>query len=184
LKKGQTIDLAGNDLTIGSLTALKGAQVIDSVGGGKLIVEKSNLLLQKDNGYLPIEVDGGYTFSEVKLVNHMLVDDNKDNTLVYVARPSLGADNNATYLRNGASDNGLTIIFRLSWTNSNDATVSMDVQCSDEDIRDIYAQGSTLAFRLTATGADRVDGLKVATIIRSNTGVVVESEALNYTGAN
>ena len=123
-----------------------------------------------------------YTF-DTYCGNHMLVDD-KDNTLVYVARPSLGVANNATYLRNGASDNGLTIIFRLSWTNSNGATVSMDVQCSDEDIRDIYAQGSTLAFWLTATGADRVDGLTVATIVRSNTGVVVKSEALNYTGAN
>ncbi|MBE6986697.1 MAG: hypothetical protein E7433_04645 [Ruminococcaceae bacterium] len=183
LKKGQTIDLAGNNLTIGCLSALKGAKVIDSVGGGKLIVEKSNLLLQKDNGYLPIEVDGGYVFSKVKLTNHMLVDDNKDNTLGYAVRPSLGVANNAAYLMDGAADNGLSIILRLSWTNSNGTTTTMDVPCSEEKIKEVYAQGSKLAFVLTAAGADKVSNLKVATVVCSNTGVVVESEALDYTGS-
>jgi len=176
LKSGKTLDLAGYTLTVDSLTALKGANIVDTVGGGLLVVDKEDLLLQKTNSYLPVKVDGGYAFVSV-LNQHEETNDEVANTLVYSSRPSLGAD----YLADGAADNGLSVIFRLTWTNaSNGTTTTMDVPCSEETIKQVYTQSGN-AFELIVTGVDAVENLKVATVVCSDTGVAVVGEALAYT---
>lgn len=180
LKTGKTLDLAGYTLTVDSLSAMPGAKVIDSVGGGKIVVANDNLTLQGDNGMMPIKTNEGYVLSNVKLTNNEVEDDGLDDIMVYETRPSLGAANNAAYLADGAADNGLSIIIRLTWTNaSNGTTTTMDVPCSEELIKDIY--GGTGAFRLLVKGVDGVENLKVATVITSTTGVTCVSVAQDYT---
>ena len=177
LKSGKTLDLAGYTLTVDSLSALKGANIVDTVGGGKLIVDKEDLLLQKTNSYLPVKVDGGYTFVSIK-TQHEQLDDGVENTLKYKSKPSFGS----SYLADGAADNGLSIILRLTWTNaSNGTTTTMDVPCSEEIIKQVYAADSDNAFILTVKGVDNVENLKVATVVCSDTGVAVVGEALAYT---
>ena len=174
LKTGRTLDLFGHTLTIDSLTALKGANVIDSVGGGKLVVAKEALLLQKTNSYLPVKVDGGYAFVSVKNQHEQKAAE--VDTLTYSSRPSLGEN----YLADGAVDNGLSVIFRLTWTNgSNGTTTTMDVPCSEEIIKQVYSQSGN-AFELTVTGVDKVENLKIATVVTSDTGVAVVGESLAY----
>ena len=119
--------------------------------------------------------------SNVKLTNNELEDDGLDDIMVYETRPSLGAANNAAYLVDGAADNGLSIIIRLTWTNeSNGTTTTMDVPCSDEVIKDIYAVGSSQAIRLLVKGVDSVENLKVATVVTSTTGVTCVSDFCDY----
>lgn len=179
LKSGMTLDLNGKTLTVDSLSALGGAKVKDTVGGGKVVVAEGNLALQADNGYLPIKVDGGYAFSDVEKFNHEFRDA-ATGTLMYAARPSLGAADNAAYLADGAANNGLSILVRLTWTNSSGTTTTMDVPCSEDDIKTVYAADSTDAFVLTVTGVDGVNNLEVATVVCSDTGVVVVGDALSY----
>ena len=181
LKAGKTLDLAGYTLTVDSLSAMPGAKVIDSVGTGKIVVANDNLTLQADNGMIPIKTNAGYVLSNVKLTNNELEDDGLDDIMVYETRPSLGAANNAAYLVDGAADNGLSIIIRLTWTNeSNGTTTIMDVPCSDEVIKDIYAAGSSQAIRLLVKGVDSVENLKVATVVTSTTGVTCVSDFCDY----
>ena len=179
LKSGKTLDLNGKTLTVDSLSALGGAKVKDTVGGGKVVVADGNLALQADNGYLPIKIDGGYAFSNVEKFNHEFRDA-ATGTLMYAARPSLGAADNTAYLSDGAANNGLSIMIRLTWTNSSGTTTTMDVPCSEDDIKTVYAADSTDAFVLTVTGVDGVNNLEVATVVCSDTGVVVVGDALSY----
>ena len=177
LKSGKILDLNGYTLTVDSLTALKGANVIDSVGGGKLVVAEEALLLQKTNSYLPIKVDGGYIFAAVKNQHEPM--DAEADTLKYKTRPSLVNVTSSTYLGDGAEDNGLTIMIRLTWTNTvNGTTTTMDVPCSDELVQNVYTNKG--AFVLSVTGVDSVENLKVATVICSDTGVVFVGDALSY----
>ena len=177
LKAGKTLDLNGKTLTVGSLTALKGANVIDSAGGGKLVVAEEALLLQKTNSYLPVKTEDGYIFVTVKDQHKPLVVE--PNKLTYSTRPALEKVTSSTYLGNGAKDNGLSIIIRLTWTNtSNGTTTTMDVNCLDELVGEVYSGDNS--FELIVTGVGSVENLQVATVICSDTGVVFVGEALPY----
>ncbi len=180
LPAGKTLDLNGKTLTVDSLAALKGANVIDSVGGGKIVVAQGNLMLQKNNTQLSVraEDDSGYLFFAVKDQHNQ--NGNTENALRYNTRPSLGStDTNGQYLADGAADNGLTIMVRLTWTNNSGLATTMDVAATDSLIQSVY--GDTGAISLTASGVSNLTNFKVATVIVSDTGVEHVGEALTYT---
>ena len=177
LKSGKTLNLFGNTLIVDSLSAMPGAKVIDTVGGGKLVVIDDNLTLQADNGYMPVKTEDGYIFVTVKDQHKPLVVE--PNKLTYSTRPALEKVTSSTYLGNGAKDNGLSIIIRLTWTNtSNGTTTTMDVNCLDELVGEVYSGDNS--FELIVTGVGSVENLQVATVICSDTGVVFVGEALPY----
>ena len=175
LKSGMTLDLNGKTLTVDSLSALGGAKVKDTVGGGKVVVADGNLALQADNGYLPIKVDGGYAFCDVNLEQDAL-DNSVSDALTYETKPSFG--NYATYLSDGAADNGLSILVRLTWTNGAGTTTTMDIPCSQADIMSVYTEGKN--FEMTVSGVEDVTDLEVSTVVCSDLGVVLESAPVAY----
>lgn len=186
LKSGKTLDLAGCTLTVDSLVALKGANVIDSVGGGKLVA-KDGISLDKNNTYVPVKDGNGYVFYQAFANTSEKAGLTAGvNSLSYADKPTLKTNEqgenvaNALFA-NGAADNGISLVYRLSWTVEG-KTVTMDVAFSDADIiaaHTLNAENQYSLIRLNATNV--VDGATVSTVLVSDLGVEYVVNTATYT---
>lgn len=186
LKSGSTLDLAGYTLTVDSLAALKGANVIDSVGGGKLVAY-DGVSLDKGNTYVPVKDGSGYVFYQAFANTSEKAGLTAGvNSLSYADKPTLKTNEqgenvaNALFA-NGAADNGISLVYRLSWTVEG-KTVTMDVAFSDADIiaaHTLNAENQYSLIRLNATNV--VDGATVSTVLVSDLGVEYVVNTATYT---
>lgn len=186
LKSGKTLDLAGNTLTVDSLSALKGANVIDSVGGGKLVVY-DGVSLDKGNTYVPVKDGNGYVFYQAFANTSEKAGLTAGvNSLSYADKPTLKTNEQGENVANdlfanGAADNGISLVYRLSWTVEG-KTVTMDVALSDAEIIEAHtlnAENQYSLIKLTATNV--VDGATVSTVLVSDLGVEYVVNTATYT---
>ena len=182
--KGKTLDLAGNTLTVDSLSALKGADVIDSVGGGKLAVAEGNLMLQKDNEAMPVKVEGGFVFTNIyNNTAFANTNDIANGVLGFKFKPKDAqniSDDFANYMK-AADEHGLTVKVRMVWTNSQGAETVQEYTCGDSYLAVAYADGT--ACTITVNGVDGLDNLTVYCVLVSDTGVENISTGLAYNAA-
>lgn len=152
LTGGITLDLAGNDLDLGTtsyLGAFAGANVIDSVGGGLLKVADSKLMLPTNNLYMPVydssdAENAGYRFVDFTMIAGYGTDSEKIAALtsdyIYMnLEPDFGTDAN-TLLGSNAADTGVRIGVCLSWTTDN-KTHEQNCWFDDEFVQAAYADG-------------------------------------------
>ncbi len=138
LLKGINLDLNGYSLIVHShVAAFSGNAIIDSVGGGLLKVSKDRLMLQKDNGYLPIwNGDEGYALIHCRKLNSK--EANKtDDSVTFKFLATLGADA-YKLLAAGADISGVTMKVEVSWTRGNNPAGSTVFTYSDELLASFY----------------------------------------------
>ena len=178
LLKGITLDLNGNTLTVAShVAAFDGNAIIDKVGSGVLKVNKSYLMLQSDNGYLPIwNGSDGYTFTTCKKLNQQTTN-TSSNSLSYEFLPAIGT---ASYqlLAAGAENSGVTMKVVVSWAKEGGTTGSITFTYADsllEQFFNSYNPETGLfdkAFELTLSGIEG-KALTFQVYFESDTGVLL-----------
>ncbi len=186
IPKGVTLDLAGHVLTADYVTAYTGATITDSSDMvGRLVVSEELSIEGENGGITPLYIDSeGYAFVTMKM-NGLLTTEVSDGTLFKVKlRPSINnsSELNATYFGdNGASDNGITISVRLSWTDASKNAVTQSFTFSDELIKTVYA-GTEHALALNVTSLPAgVSSVDVSIVVASATGNEIVSSVGTYT---
>jgi len=167
--KGVTLDLNGNTLTTGYVVAFGGNHIVDNSTAktGLLKVEKSNLVLAKDNAQMPIwNGADGYVFATMKHQNK--IENQTSNSISGKFRPSFGTAFNG-YFADGAEDNGVEILIRLSWTKADGQPATQEFKYTTEQIADVYTNGKTFTF--TVSGFEGFENFKVEYVVESCVGV-------------
>ena len=173
--KGITLDLNGHILTAGYLVAFNGNHVIDSAAEkGMLKISANNISLSKNNAYMPVYNVDGYVFTTVKLQS--IIKETAEGFKVQY-RPSLGTALNSL-LADGARDNQLKLVIRLSWIDANGAEASQDFVFTEELVSEAYMTGKTL--NLTVSGVEGYENIKVSLMVVSDTGVEISNQVYVY----
>ena len=169
------LDLNGFTLTVDHMTAFPGSAIVDTVGTGLLKVNKDKLILQKDNGYLPIwnGVDGYVLIAFNQLSSGEF--DKTDDSVVYKFLPSIGADA-FQLLTAGAETSGVQMQVVVTWEKGNGLTGSAAFTYSDALIQAFFADydaesdqyGSVFTLALSGTAGKE---LSYQVCFISDTGV-------------
>jgi len=170
---GVTLDLNGKTLSANYLAAFAGSDIVDNSAEktGVLKVEKTNIMLSRDNSQMPIwnGVDG-YVFETVGF-DAVQIDTSVSGTYRMVFKPRFSDDIMYTLLNDGAADNNLEFVVRLSWEGTN-GTVYQDLVYTDEMVRQVY---SGKAFVFSVGGYESFAGLSASIVTASGTHVEVVS---------
>ena len=174
ITKGVTLDLNGKTLTASYLVAFKGNHVVDNSTAktGILEISKDNISLDKTNAQMPVYIaeKGGYAFAAVKLQTQ--VKSQTDNRFELLFRPSFGAALNS-YFADGALDNDIEIIIRVTWTDAEGKVNTRDFRFTEELIKVAYGNGKSLKFVLT--GIADFENVEVSMVVSSAMGVEVST---------
>ena len=176
LMKGITLDLNGQTLTADYLVAFNGNHVVDNATEkGLLKIKKNNISLAKNNSMMPVyNEQDGYLFISI---NHQLSSKVTTDGISITYRPSLGKDYNSL-LNNGAENNGLKLIVRLSWIDDQGADASQNFVFTEDLIKRVYSTGKGL--KLVVSGMTGHKDITVDVIVRSDIGVESVQEALIF----
>jgi len=178
---GVTLDLNGNELTAEHAVAFSGAHIVDnsSERTGLLKVAKGNLILDINNAMMPVYngVDG-YIFT--KFV-YALSQDTKyvGEGFKINAIPAPGL-NVVELFKNGAADNDVKIMIRLTWDTA-DGVRTQDFVFNENTIGNVYQSnkgtetGYGRMFTMTVTGIDSVSNLRANVVILSGTHAEVKN---------
>ncbi len=174
------IDLNGCTLTAGYAAAYPGSTIIDSTGGGLLKVSKDRVMLQKDNGYLPIwNGTDGYMLRACTKLNSKITDQTETG-LTYKFLPTLGADAYAL-LSEGFATSGVKMKVEISWDKEDGTIGSTTFTYTDDLLAQFYDDYSEetgefkSAFTLALSG---IAGKKLSyrVYFESETGVLLECQ--------
>lgn len=177
LMDGISLDLNGCTLTVGYVAAYPGSAITDTTGGGLLKAAKNRVMLQKDNGYLPIWDGEGYIFRNCTTLHENLKAETEDS-VVYQFLPVIGTQSYAL-LAQGAENSGVTMKVVVSWDRGNGTTSSVTFTYSDSLLEAFYAsydpEAGTFAqaFELTLSGIAGKE-LSYKVYFESETGVLLE----------
>ncbi len=177
LMDGISLDLNGCTLTVGYVAAYPGSAITDTTGGGLLKAAKNRVMLQKDNGYLPIWDGEGYIFRNCTTLHENLKAETEDS-VVYQFLPVIGTQSYAL-LAQGTENSGVTMKVVVSWDRGNGTTSSVTFTYSDSLLEAFYAsydpEAGTFAqaFELTLSGIAGKE-LSYKVYFESETGVLLE----------
>ena len=168
VKNGVTLDLNGKTLTADGLVAnFADTHIVDSIGTGKLAVEKLDMV-NPDNKQLPVAVDGGYVFEEITIKDSdVTIDGNKAVYKFYIENVA-----DQTML-DDAIKNGKDVKIQIyvTWT---DATGDrfQTFELNAQQLAAYAGKWDTNMIRLTITGIEGVTNLNCVAQVVSG-GVTV-----------
>ena len=175
VKDGITLDLNGYALTAGNVVGFGASHIIDSSDlQGRLVTGKDDVVLNKQNAMLPVYDGDAYVFAGNTL-SALKVTSRTDTSVKLSALPA-PVMAIVERLKDGAADNNLEICIRLTWSDGNDGTNTMDLTFNEETIKSVYSsnKGSQLAygsqFYMVITGLEGVSNMKANVVIKSGTG--------------
>ncbi len=190
---GITLNLNGKTMKADYVLGLNDSQLIDSTAPavvGKIIVAKKNMALSKDNEYLPVydAAAGAYLFTRL-LHSHAI--DNTGVRPIYSTGPLVKEYVHPLLnTESVVAASGVDVIIRLTWTDSDGQyTGSQDYAYFDHSIARViasyYTWNGTVKYddaffaRFVGTEIASGVGVLVSTVVKSNTGVEMESEKLS-----
>ena len=163
-----TLDLNGHTLTANYVVAFGCGDVIDSTREGLLIVKQRNIVLDKDNAYVPVwNGENGYSFTQLAIT------DNKSG-MGLTADGDVAVFKFVTFFRNtegltdGVTDNDLSVVVRVSWKTASGAAYQ-DFVYNDEHVGTVVQANGRQAFVLTFTGCESLADLTFTPMVISGT---------------
>ena len=186
---GITLDLNGKTMTATYVVGFNGSKLINSAenADGKILVAKENVILSKNNPYLPVydEAAGAYLFTRVK--NDRFTVTEVGGKPQYSTSPMFKdyahplMDTEAK-----AAASGVDVIIRLTWTDSEGQYVgTQDYTYLDSSIAEVMVSyenengevNYSKQFYGIFVGSEIESGVDVSvtTVVKSETGVEMES---------
>ena len=179
------IDLNGHTLTANAVALFaSNASIVDSgATKGLVVVPKGYLAMSNSTGsMLPIwsEADGGYVFVDVEAKN--LPTEIDEDSFKIVFRPEFDlASNAADFFKDGAENNGISIIVRINCIKGGAVAQSLSFLAPETNVQSIYTNNKALAF--TVNGADdSFDSYEVVVVLQSDTGMEISEVIGSFAG--
>ena len=170
-----TLDLSGNDLEATYITCF--GDIVDSSedNDGVLKVDSKRFMIRQDNEQLPVKSEGGYRFFEAKLIQQKYA----ESLSKYGFQMNFDEELR-TKLLEGKATTGVTVNVKVSWAQDNGLR-SQIFEYNDEMVTQYInsynetADKYTGMFALTLTGTDGFKNLAFEAIVKSDTGVEIQS---------
>ena len=170
---GVTLDLAGYVLTADYLVGFDTARVVDTVGGGRLIAQQDNVVLDVANGMVPVYDGKGYVFTKAGFaISKDTKHAGEGIKINAIACPvNMGV---VDMLKDGAADNNLQIMIVLTW-DTEEGTGSQEFVFTDEVVASVYSSNGgrwnsySKMFSMVITGVESIQNLKANIVIVSGT---------------
>ena len=196
LPVGVSLDLQTYKLTVLYLVGFNGSHILgatyktDGSAYGQLVVAKDRVILPSeaykdtinsvDYYVLPVWdpndncfVFGRYFVNESGN-NHGFFIDEENNELKYIFKHKGSSTVNNTLFADGASDNAVTFLVKITWTDELGNEVSQDYKYSDAMVG--TAMTTNYDFAITFQGYKECTDIVVTAMFVSSTGVVVAGE--------
>ena len=170
---GVTLDLNGMDLTAAYAVGFNTAHIIDSVGTGSLITGLQNLVLDQENGMVPVYNDGAYVFTKAGFAVKRNAAYQGEGVKIDAGAYPVNMDV-VELLKNGGADNNLRVVMLLTW-NTADGTGSQEFVFTDEVMSQVYSSNKGTwskygkMFSMTITGFDGIENLQARVALVSGT---------------
>ncbi len=173
LNENAVLDLKGKTLTVDSLDATLGGHVVDSVGGGKLIVSDTATFAE-NNQMLPITTDEGIIFEQPAIKQGSYKkQDYQEGASSYKYAFYVNKNDIDTLVDEGVEKETLRLGVKVSWTDAANVPQSNIYELPAGDILDGYvANWDTKMLVLTLTGLETLKDVKCQAVIISDTGVI------------
>lgn len=172
---GVTLDLNGHELTAEYLVGFESAQVVDEVGTGKLVAGMKNVVLDEGNDMIPVYDGSGYLFTKAGFAIRQ--DPAYTGNVIKIDAVACPVRMDVVeLLKNGAADNNLELLIRLSWE-SDQGTGSQKFVFTDETVSEVFISndgsffGYGRMFTMMITGFESIRNLKADMVIVSGTDV-------------
>ena len=166
-----TLDLNGHVLTAKYVVGFGDADVIDKTRKGLLVVDQRNIVLDEGNAYVPVwNGDNGYRFTQLVITDvgygmGLVVSEDKDQAKFEFTTFFRDVEG----LTDGVTDNDLSIMIRVSWTNAT-GDVFQDFVYNDEQTGTVVEAQGKQAFTLAISGCNGMQNLTIMPIVKSETG--------------
>ena len=176
--KGVTLNLNGYTMTADMVGVLRGY----IAGNGKIATSQDMLEIVGDNnGLLPVwnPATGCYTFASANYQQMMRVAADASYAQ-YIFIPNFDL-NTLALLRDGGTDNGVSVKVLLSWNNG---ASQQTYTFSDEMVAQVYGSANAngvcaQVFMLTVSGIAGISDMTVQAVVESTAGGKVMNEALD-----
>jgi len=170
LNPGVTLDLNGNNLSAAYVVSFDG-DMIDSTGIGKLIC--TNVALE-GNSRLPIWSENGYVFDQYNMVARLY---QYEDRLEFRMDPRLRYNRNL--LADGAEDNNITVVARLTWETEQGIAYQNFVY-NEDMVKDVFSSplkngGNSVLFTLETSGYENWTNLTYTAVLISDAKTEVVS---------
>ena len=172
---GVTLDLNGCELTADYTVGFDTARVIDGVGTGKLVTTMDGVVLDEENGMIPVYDSNGYVFTKAGFAIRQDTAYTGEGIAVQgVACPVQMKI--IDLLKDGAADNNIRIMLRLSWT-TDDGNGQQDFCFNEDVVQTVYGSNTgkwntySKMFSMVVTGVEGIENLKADMIVVSGTNV-------------
>ena len=173
---GVTLDLNGKILDASYFIGVNGSQVMDSVESatqrGRINANLKYVTFAKDNTYIPVMTDTGYLLAKPFTFHDGGKTPEYGDTTDLLFRPVTGSGyiNSLFKDEKGMSDNGLSVVVRLTWLAPDGKnTRSQDFKYNDAMVSEVYSLGKGFTFRVS--GLSKYKNMNLEILIISNTGV-------------
>ena len=172
---GITLDLNGFKLTASYAVAMDSAHIVDSVGGGCLVIGMKALVLDEENAMVPVYNGEGYIFTQVGFVIREDTTHTGEGFKIKAMAYPLQMDV-VELLKDGCADNNIQIVVTLRW-DTEDGVGSQSFTYNEEFVKTVYSsnKGSWSsygkAFTMILTGYENIENLTGYIAVTSGTDV-------------
>ena len=170
---GITLDLNGCELTASYAVGFNAAHIVDNGGTGKLNVARENVVLDEENGMVPIYDGTGYRFTRagfaIEQDNTHTGEGIRINAVAYPVNTDV-----VDLLKDGTADNNLQVMIVLTWDHEQ-GTGSQKFVFTDDVVSQVYSSndgtfaGYSKMFSMVITGIDGIENLKANIMLVSGT---------------
>ena len=183
---GITLDLNGFELSVSYAVGFDTANIIDSVGTGRLVTAVKNLVLDEENAMFPVYDGEGYIFTKagfaIELDKTYTGEGVRINGLACPVQMAA-----VELLKDGGSDNNIQIVIQLSWDTA-DGIGSQEFVFTDQVVANVYSSNNgswnsySRMFSMVVTGFDGIENLKANISVISGTNTqYVSSNSVRIT---
>ena len=168
-----TLDLNGHVLTADYVAGFNRAHIVDNAGGGKLVAAEPNVVLDEDNGMVPVYDGTGYIFTKAGFAINL--DEKYEGEGIKINAVAYPVNMEAVeLLKDGGADNSIQIMIVLNWDDEQ-GTGSQQFVFTDEVVASVYSSNNgtwdsySKMFSMIITGTESVENLSASIMLVSGT---------------
>ncbi|MBE6941942.1 MAG: hypothetical protein E7455_06670 [Ruminococcaceae bacterium] len=175
---GVTLDLNGYTVEASYVVGFNGSDIIDSSAAntGLVKVAQDRVMLDLNNSQLPVYNNelGGYLFLEINIVTNLVEDTENDvATFKFYIKKDLDYMMLLDLMRDGAADNNLTVMVKLSWTTLDGNSATQYYAYSEDmnkHVAEVHSTSKYSTYTCELKGINSRESITYAAVLQSGTG--------------